>query len=72
MPTITSAGSVTPSVPRKSAKNMNKKELEVEVNRLRGKEELYESSPKELTEEIKSLKSTIDELKKRKGTLYAT
>ena len=51
---------------------MNKKEVEVEVNRPRGKEELYKSSPKELTEEIKSLKSTIDELKKRKGTLYAT
>ena len=45
---------------------MNKKNLEVEVNRLRGKEELYESSLKELRNEIKSLKSTISELKKER------
>ena len=40
MSTITPAASVTPQVSRKSAKTMNKKELGVEVNRLRGKEEL--------------------------------
>lgn len=45
---------------------MNKKNLEVEVNRLRGKEELYKSSLKELRDEIKSSKSTINELKKER------
>ena len=45
---------------------MNKKELEAEVSRLSGKEELYKSSLKELRDEIKSLKSTIDELKKER------
>ena len=55
--TITPAALVTPQVSRKLAKNMNKKELEVEVNRLRGK----------LRDEIKSLKSKIDELKKERG-----
>ena len=64
--TITPAASVTPQVSRTSAKNMNKKELEVEVNRLRGKKGLYESSLNELRDEIKSLKSTIDELKKER------
>ena len=66
MSTITPAASVTPQVSRKLAKNMNKKELEAEVNRLRGKEELYKSSLNELRDEIKSLKSTIDELKKER------
>ena len=33
---------------------MNKKKLEVEVNRFRGKEEPYESSLIELSNEIKS------------------
>ena len=45
---------------------MNKKDLEVEVHRLKGKEELHESSLKELRDEIKSLKSTINELKKER------
>ena len=44
MSSITPAAKVTPKVSRKSAKNMKKKELEVEGNRLRGKEGLYESS----------------------------
>ena len=65
MSTITAA-SVTPQVSRKSAKNMNKKELEVEVNRLQGKEDLYKSSLNELRDEINSLKSTINELKKER------
>ena len=64
--TITPTASVTPQVSRKSAKNMNKKELEVEVNRLRGKEGLYESSLNELRDELKSLKSTMHELKKER------
>lgn len=38
----------------------------MEVNRLRGKEELYKSSLKELRDEIKSSKSTINELKKER------
>ena len=66
MSTITPAASVTPQVSRKPLKNLNKKELEMEANRLRGKERLYESSLNELRDEIKSLKSTIDELKKEK------
>ena len=48
MSTITPATLVAPQLSRKSAKNMNIKELEVEVNRLRGKEELYESTLNEL------------------------
>ena len=40
--------------------------MEVEVNRLRGKEELYKSSLKELRDEIKSSKSTINELEKER------
>ena len=60
------AASVTPQVSRKPAKNINKKNLEVEVNRLRGKEELYKSSLKELRDEIKSSKSTINELEKER------
>ena len=66
MSTITPAASVTPQVPTKSAKNMNQKELEKEVNRLRGKEEQHKSNLNELRDEIKSLKSTIDELKKER------
>ena len=54
MSTITPATSDTPQVSRKLAKNMNKKKLEVEVNRFRGKEEPYESSLIELSNEIKS------------------
>lgn len=38
----------------------------MEVNRLRGKEELYKSSLKELRDEIKSSKSTINELEKER------
>ena len=45
---------------------MNKKDLEVEVHRLKGKEELHESSLKELRDEIKSSKSTINELEKER------
>ena len=66
MSTITPAASATPQVSRKSGKNMNKKELGVEVNRLRGKEELYKSNLNKLRDEIKSLKSRINELKKER------
>ena len=66
MSTITPAASATPQVSRKSGKNMNKKELGVEVNRLRGKEGLYKSNLNKLRDEIKSLKSRINELKKER------
>ena len=40
--------------------------MKVEVSRIRGKENLYESSLNELRDEMESLKSTIDELKKER------
>ena len=67
MPTLTPAASVRPQISsRKLEKNMNKEELEGEVKQIRGKEELYESSLNELKDETKSLKETIEELKKER------
>ena len=67
MPTLTPAASVRSQISsRKLEKNMNKEELEGEVNQIRGKKELYESSLNELKDETKSLKETIEELKKER------
>ena len=67
MPTLTPAASVRPQISsRKLEKNMNKEELEGEVKQIRGKEELYKSNLNELKDETKSLKETIEELKKER------
>ena len=54
---------------RKSAKNMDKKELEVKFNRHTGKGRAIRSSLKELNDEIKGLKVTIEELKKKENSI---
>ena len=68
--TLIPAASVTPQVlSKKSEKNMDKRELEGEVNQIKGKEELYKSSLNKLKDEMKGLKETIEELKKERVSI---